>query len=87
MPQQPVMGAPAGIPQPQPQIQINPHTGMPVLPPNLIESLPVPPEQRVLIDQVLRLTPQQVEALPPEQRSQVNQLRQFVLSCFMRPNS
>lgn len=37
-------------------------------------------EQKALLDQVMRLTPEQINALPPEQRAQVLQLQQALRS-------
>jgi len=39
-------------------------------------------QQKELLQQVVNLTPEQIEALPPEQRQQVQQLRQTLLGGF-----
>jgi cleavage stimulation factor subunit 2 len=40
----------------------------------------LPEQQKALIQQVMSLTQDQIDKLPPEQRQQVQQLRQTLLS-------
>ena len=59
-----------------------PPTMPPNMPPNMPPVLPdnIPEQQRALLQQVLSLTQDQIDKLPPEQRSQVQQLRQTLVT-------
>jgi cleavage stimulation factor subunit 2 len=54
-----------------------PPMGYPIAPENLGEILPE--DQRLLLEQVLQLSPEQIENLPPQERMQIMHLRQTVM--------
>jgi len=81
---------PAFIPQPYMQPQV----AMPFMQPvNLIQNVTAPNvdvfanldgEKKELLDQILKLTPEQLEAFPPQEQAQMMQLRQAMSSLYRR---
>jgi cleavage stimulation factor subunit 2 len=90
------MGNPNAFQMPSfiPQPYLQPQVTMPFMQPvNLIQNVNAPNvdvfanldgEKKELLDQILKLTPEQLEAFPPQEQAQMIQLRQAMSSLYRR---
>jgi len=90
------MGNPNAFQMPSfiPQPYLQPQVTMPFMQPvNLIQNVQAPNvdvfanldgEKKELLDQILKLTPEQLEAFPPQEQAQMIQLRQAMSSLYRR---
>lgn len=73
-------GYPPQIPTPQPQQHVpQPYAQPPPQPPQPVAQPPAM-DQQAMYAQVLALTPEQINGLPPPQRDQIMQIRQYLMA-------